>query len=188
MPMGMVKRLSRLVLYGMMGWKTEVTEPHPDKFVICLAPHTSNWDFIIGLLYSRAEGMKINFLMKKEWFFWPLGVFFRHWGGIPVNRGRHTSMTDWLAGVAQQRDTFKLCITPEGTRSLNADWKKGFYFISQKAGIPILLYGVDYEKRKIVCTKTFVPTGDLEGDMRQIKLYFKDFKGKNPELFTIGEI
>ena len=80
------------------------------------------------------------------------------------------------------------CITPEGTRSPNPDWKKGFYFIALKAGLPILLYGVDYEKKLIRCTKTIIPTGNLEDDMREIKLYFKDFKGKKPENFTIGDI
>ena len=83
---------------------------------------------------------------------------------------------------------FHLCITPEGTRSLNPDWKKGFYFIAQKAGLPILLYGLDYEKRLIQCTKTIIPCGDLEKDMREIKLYFKDFRGKIPNKFTIGDV
>lgn len=77
---------------------------------------------------------------------------------------------------------------PEGTRSLNPDWKKGFYFIAQKAGLPIILYAIDYEKKLIVSTKTIHPTGDVEKDMREIKLYFKDFKGKIPEKFTIGEV
>ena len=171
-----------------MGWTADITEPHPDKFIICLAPHTSNWDFILGLLYSRARGMKSNFLMKKEWFFWPLGPLFRKLGGIPVWRSKKTSMTDNLAETARQSETFKLCITPEGTRSANGEWKKGFYFIAQKAGIPILLYGVDYEKRLIRCTKTVIPNGDVEGQMRDIKLYFKDFKGKDPDKFTIGEV
>ena len=168
-----------------MGWTAEVTEPHPDKFIICLAPHTSNWDFLIGQLYSRSTGMKSNFLMKKEWFFWPLGILFRQMGGIPVWRSKHTSMTDNLAETARRLPAFKLCITPEGTRSKNPDWKKGFYFIAQKANIPILLYGVDYEQRRIVCTKTIIPNGDVEGQMNEIKQYFKDFKGKHPENFAI---
>ena len=168
-----------------MGWTAEVTEPHPDKFIICLAPHTSNWDFLIGQLYSRSTGMKSNFLMKKEWFFCPLGILFRRMGGIPVWRSKHTSMTDNLAETARRLPAFKLCITPEGTRSRNPEWKKGFYFIAQKAGIPILLYGVDYEQRRIVCTKTIIPNGDVEGQMHEIKQYFKDFKGKHPENFAI---
>jgi 1-acyl-sn-glycerol-3-phosphate acyltransferase len=171
-----------------MGWTADVTEDHPEKFIICLAPHTSNWDFILGLLYSRAKGMKINFLMKKEWFFWPLGPIFKRLGGIPVYRQKKTSMTDAMAEAAKQAERFRLCITPEGTRSRTEEWKKGFYFIALKAELPILLYGVDYEKKLIRCTKTVIPTGDLEKDMRDIKLYFKDFKGKKPDHFTIGEL
>ena len=171
-----------------MGWTADVTEDHPDKFIICLAPHTSNWDFILGLLYSRSIGMKINFLMKKEWFFWPLGPIFKSLGGIPVYRQKKTSMTDAMAETAKKADQFRLCITPEGTRSKTAEWKKGFYFIALKAGLPILLYGVDYEKKLISCKKTVIPIGDVETDMRDIKLYFKDFKGKKPENFTIGDV
>ena len=171
-----------------MGWTIDVTEDHSVKFIICLAPHTSNWDFIIGQLYAGTCGLKSNFLMKKEWFFWPLGSLFRKMGGIPVHRQKHTSMTDSLADAARRASEFKLCVTPEGTRSLNPEWKKGFYFIAQKAGIPILLYGLDYERRKIQCTKTIVPDGNVEGQMRDIKLYYKDFKGKHPEKFTIGDI
>ena len=103
-------------------------------------------------------------------------------------RDKKTSMTDRLAEVARKADKFSLCITPEGTRSLNPDWKLGFYFIAQKAGIPILLYGVDYERKLIECTRMIEPTGDVEGDMKEIKLYFKNFKGKNPELFTTGDV
>ena len=167
-----------------MGWTKCVTVAHPDKFIICLAPHTSNWDFIIGQLYAQAEGFKINFLMKREWFFWPLGVIFKSLGGIPVWRSKHTSMTDNLAETAKTKDSFKLCITPEGTRSPNTEWKKGFYFIALKAEIPILLYGVDYEKKKIVCTDSFTPSGNIDEDMPKIKSYFKDFKGKKPENFA----
>ncbi len=183
----MIQRICRWLLYKRMGWTVNVTVPHPSKYIICLAPHTSNWDFVIGLLYSRAEGMKTNFLMKKEWFFWPLGPWFRSLGGIPVYRSKHTRMTDSMAEAAMRADEFRLCITPEGTRSLNPDWKKGFYYIACKAQIPILLYGVDYGKRLIQCTESFVPTGDIDKEIHDIKSYFKPFKGKHPELFTTGE-
>lgn len=169
----------------MLGWKKIVDQPHPDKYIISLAPHTSNWDFVIGQLYMRAEGMRTNFLMKREWFFWPLGPIFRSMGGIPVWRDRHSSMTDRLADYARQHERFSLCITPEGTRSPNPDWKHGFYFIAQKAGIPILLYGVDYEKKEIRCTKTIIPSGDYDADLKEIKAYYKDFKGKRPENFKL---
>lgn len=184
----MLQSFCNWLLYKRLGWTVEVTQDHPDKFIICLAPHTSNWDFILGQLYIGARGMQSNFLMKKEWFFWPLGPIFKKLGGIPVYRQKHTSMTDSMAETAKNSPQFHLCITPEGTRSANPDWKKGFYFIALKAGLPILLYGIDYEKRHIQCTKTIIPSGDLEKDMREIKLYFKDFKGKIPNNFTIGDV
>lgn len=184
----MWKSFCRWLLYRRMGWTADITEAHPAKFIICLAPHTSNWDFVIGRLFAGAEGITSNFLMKREWFRGPLGPFFRRMGGIPVWRSKHTSMTDNLAETARASETFHLCITPEGTRSLNPEWKKGFYYIALKAGIPILLYGVDYKRRLIQCTRTIMPTGDIDMEMREIKLYFKDFTGKNPEKFTIGEV
>lgn len=184
----MWKSFCNWLLCKRMGWTIEVTESIPDKAIICLAPHTSNWDFLIGQLYSRAVGMRSNFLMKKEWFFWPLGSIFRSMGGIPVWRSKKTSMTDNLAATARQLSHFLLCITPEGTRSANPEWKKGFYYIAQKAEIPILLFGIDYEKKLIRCSKTVIPNGDIDAQMREIKLYFKDFKGKKPENFALGEV
>ena len=184
----MWKRFCRFLLYKCLGWHTSVTQPHPDKYIICLAPHTSNWDFVIGQLYNTAEGLGSNFLMKKEWFFWPLGGLFRRLGGIPVYRQKHCSMTDAMAETARRATHFRLCITPEGTRSAVDVWKRGFYFIALKAEMPILLYGLDYQRKLIQCSKTIAPTGDVEKDMKEIMMYFKDFKGKHPENFKIEEL
>lgn len=93
-----------------------------------------------------------------------------------------------MAETARQANVFHLCITPEGTRSRVEEWKKGFYIIAQKAQLPILLYGLDYERKLIQCTKTIIPSGNMEEDMHTIKLYFKDFRGKRPENFTTGPL
>ena len=181
-----MKRFCSFLLYNLLGWKKHVTEQHPGKYIICLAPHTSNWDFIIGQLYARAEGLDINFLMKKEWFFWPLGPIFRSWGGIPVYRDKkHASLTQTLVETANGRETFRLCITPEGTRRANPDWRKGFYYIALGAQLPVLLYGLDFEKKLIECTRTFLPTGDVDADMHEIKQYYVSYKGKKPDQFAI---
>lgn len=182
----MLQFFFRYLLYKRGGWTKKVTIEHPKKYILCLAPHTSNFDFIIGQMYMRAEGLHINFLMKKEWFWGPLGIFFKKIGGIPVFRSKHTKMTDQLAHIAQQADCFRLCITPEGTRSLNPDWKKGFYYIALNSKIPILLYGLDYDRKLIECTKCIWPSGDIDKDMQEIKNYYKNFKGKYPKKFTIG--
>ena len=180
--------IARKLLFGLMGWKEHVTVPRHDKCVICVAPHTSNWDFIIAELYYHSIGRTAGFLMKKEWFFWPMGVLFRSMGGIPVERSRHVSLTDRVAEAAIKAERFELAVTPEGTRSLATKWKRGFYFIALKAGLPIQLYAIDYKNKRIVCTKELVPSGDVEADMRLIMDYYRPYEGKYPGKFAVEDI
>ena len=181
----MLQRLSKKILFDWLGFSENVTEVLPDKCVIALAPHTSNWDFIIGKLYTTAIGESNLFLMKKEWFFWPLGIIMRRMGGIPVYRNKKTNITDSVAEQAKQADVFRVCVTPEGTRKANSDWKKGFYYIALKANIPILLYGLDFKTKTIVCTKKITPNGDVDKQLLEIKDYFRDFTGKHPDQFVL---
>ena len=181
----MKQKIYSFIYYKLLGWKTNVTVPNYDKCVICAAPHTTNWDIFIGKLFYGAIGRKTSFMMKKEWFFFPLGVIFKAVGGIPVYRGKRNSLVDQMAERFAASQKFNLAITPEGTRKANPHWKKGFYYIALKAQVPILLIGIDYEKKTITATKEIIPSGDIDKDMQEIKLYFKDFKGKRPENFAI---
>ena len=183
----MFKGLCRLI-FRKMGWQVEMTVPYRDKCIICVAPHTSNWDFIIAELYYHSIGRTAGFLMKKEWFFWPMGVLFRRMGGIPVERSRHVSLTDRVAEAAMKAERFELAVTPEGTRSLATKWKRGFYFIALKAGLPIQLYAIDYKRKRIVCTQELVPSGDVEADMRLIMDYYRPYEGKYPGKFAVEDI
>lgn len=184
----MWQRFVRWLLYRKMGWQKRITEQHPDKYIICLAPHTSNYDFLIGTLYKWAEGWKVNFLMKKEWFFFPLGLLFRRMGGIPVHRSTHTNLTQQLVDEARRRDWFHLCVTPEGTRARNSHWRHGFYHIAHQAGMPILLYAINYADKCILCTQTLHPTGNLEADMKVVNHYYQGMEGRNPGRFTLDNI
>ena len=179
--------LSKFLL-NLAGWKLGPVGEDVPKCVVCVAPHTSNWDFIIGKLFYSALDRDAGFLIKKDWFFFPFNLFFSWLGGVPVDRDKRTSVTDQMVEEFAKRDSFHLGITPEGTRKKVTEWKKGFYFIALKAHLPIHLYGLDYEKKVIQCTRQIIPSGDVDKDMREIKLYFKDFKGKKPEKFTIGNI
>lgn len=183
----MLQTLCRKLFFGIMGWKEHVTVPRHDKCIICVAPHTSNWDFIIAEIYYCAIDRTAGFLMKKEWFFWPLGPLFRRLGGVPVERSRKTSLTDQLAAKAREADRFELAVTPEGTRSRVTTWKRGFYFIALKAGLPIMLYAIDYASKTIVCTRTIRPSGDVDKDMREIMEYYRPFTGRHPEKFAVEE-
>lgn len=181
-----MQSLCKFILFRLLGWKIVASVPARQKCILCVAPHTSNLDFIIGELYYTAIGRKAQFLMKKDWFFWPLGILLRKIGGIAVNRSRKTSLTDQLAEMARTADYFNLAVTPEGTRSLSTTWKRGFYFIAQKANIPIQLYALDFKHRTIVCTKEIVPSNDMDRDLKAIMEYYQTYEGcaRHPEKFS----
>ncbi len=168
------------------GWQLSVTVPDYEKCVICVAPHTSNWDFIVGKLAYLSIGRQAGFLMKKDWFFFPLGSLFRAMGGVPVERSRRTDMVGQIVARYNKSARMALAITPEGTRKPNKEWKRGFYYIAQQANIPIVLAYIDYGRKRIGLERTFIPTGDVEADMVEIKKYYMPFAGKNPDWFVTG--
>ena len=184
--MGITRNLCRFIFHRLMGWKAVVNVPDFDKSILCVAPHTSNLDLFIGKLFITAVGRKAGFVMKKEWFVWPLGYFFRQMGGIPVNRGQGTSLIGEVVEIAQRSKRFNLAITPEGTRAANPKWHLGFYVIASQAELPIVLLAIDYEKKEVRMEKYLMPSKDRKGDIRTIQTYFKDVKGRHPENFLTG--
>lgn len=176
--------LSSLILKA-AGWKVEVKAPNFDKCLICVAPHTSNWDFILGLLAYDSVGRKAGFLMKESWFFFPLGFFFKALGGIPVARkNKKGSLVDSLVRKFETSSRLQIAITPEGTRSRTTKWHTGFLQISYKAGIPCLLGAIDARTRTITVNDVFYSTGDTEEDMRKIKQYYRKYTGIYPDKFS----
>ena len=163
----------------LFGWKVVVTLPDYSKCVICVAPHTSNWDFILGKLAYGSIGRKAGFLMKKEWFFFPLGYLFRAMGGIPVDRKSSSSLTDQLADRFEKNDRLAIAITPEATRKPNPDWKLGFYYTALKAQVPIVLAYIDYKDKQIGLTQSIIPSGNVEKEMTEIKNFYRNRQGKN---------
>ena len=181
-----MKRAISSFILRLFGWTVEVDVPDYPKCVICVAPHTSNWDFFIGKLAYLSIGRYAGFMMKKEWFFPPLGSLLKSMGGVPVSRDRHTDMVSQLVEIFKSRKRFSIAITPEATRKANADWKKGFYYIAMKAEVPIILVAIDYPSKTITSNKVIIPSGDVDKDMREIKLYYQQFRGKHPENFATG--
>jgi 1-acyl-sn-glycerol-3-phosphate acyltransferase len=181
----MKKALCHFLLVKILGWKIRVTVPDYKKCIIVVAPHTSNWDFILGEIFYSAIGRKTNLLMKKEWFFFPINIILRSIGVIPVDRGHSSSLTSQLIKHAKNQSEFHLAITPEGTRSANSKWKRGFYHIAMGAQIPIVLYAIDFPSKTIVGEKVIIPTGDADKEIEDIKKYYTHFVGKNPENFKI---
>ena len=176
-----MRKFSRFIL-KLMGWNIDETTPENVKqCVVVVGPHTSNWDFIIGRLAFRNYGVKAKFLIKKEAFVFPFGFFLKRLGGIPVDRKKNNNLTQYAVDLFKNNEVLFLTFTPEGTRSYNPNWKKGFYFIAQKAKVPIYIAYIDYKNKKGGFHSLLEPTGDVNKDIAYIKKVLSQYSGKYPE-------
>lgn len=168
-----------------MGWTFHLRIPNIPKCVVCVAPHTSNWDFIIGELAIRSVGRKAGFLMKDTWFFFPLGYIMRAIGGIPVKQHTHTNVSEHVVDALNKNPHLWIAVTPEGTRSPNPHWHKGFLHIAREAGVPIALAYIDYAKHEACIDRIFQSSGDVDADIAEIKNYYSQFTAKFPDKFAL---
>ncbi len=160
-------------------WRIEGVIPEGlNKYIIIVAPHTSNWDFLVGIIVRGALGFHSNYLGKKSLFKPPFGFLFKSIGGIPVERSKPTNMVDQVVTEIKKRKKFGLAIAPEGTRRKVDKWKTGFYFIALKAGIPIIPVQMDWEHRLVRFMEPFYPSGDISIDLPIIQSVFIHIKGR----------
>jgi 1-acyl-sn-glycerol-3-phosphate acyltransferase len=166
------------------GWRTDVVFPHHHikKYIVIVAPHTSSWDFFVGLAYRSILYMThTHYLGKKELFKPPLGFIFRWLGGIPVDRTNHHNLVDEVVKIFEQHKIFSLAIAPEGTRKRVEKLKTGFYFMARKANVPIIMVGLDFKNKTVVISNALYPTNDQEHDFKLIHNFYRPIEGKNPE-------
>lgn len=177
----MIKKIATFI-YRSCGWKAEGEIPKElKKYIIIAAPHTSNWDFFYGQLFFLMKGIPIKFFIKKEWYFFPFNYLFDSLGGIPVNRNKSQKLTDQIAEQFNLHEELVVMIPVEGTRKYNPNWKKGFYYIAQKANVPIVLGYIDYENKIGGLGPVFYITDDVEKDIETLKNFYRNIKGKYPE-------
>ena len=167
-----------------LGWRTDVVFPHHHlkKYVVIIAPHTSNWDFFMGLAYRSLLHMThTHYLAKKELFQPPFGFIFRWLGGTPVDRSNHHNVVDEVVKIFDQHKEFSLAIAPEGTRQRVDKLKTGFYFIARKAHVPIIMVGLDYKNKTVVISDALYCTNDQGSDFNKIHFFYRPIEGKYPE-------
>lgn len=165
------------------GWKIEGKSPNLKKFLVIVAPHTSNWDFFVGYLSKAYLDFNPNFLAKKELFSIPVvGWFLKKVGGYPVYRSKKTNLVDQVVALYNTEEEFVMTITPEGTRSYSPDWKTGFYRIADKAKVPIVKVAFDYATKTLSIAEPVFTRGEMEKEIEEIKEYYRQFTGKHPEL------
>jgi 1-acyl-sn-glycerol-3-phosphate acyltransferase len=168
-------------LLRLFGWRVKLVWPAVPKAVVIFYPHTSNWDFVVGILARFAIAIPIGFVGKDTLFRPPFGGLFRALGGIPVNRRQSTGFVDGLIAAFRQADSLYLAIAPEGTRSKVDHWKSGFYRAALATGVPVGLAFIDYSRREIGIEHWLTLTGDEAADLARLRACYSDRRGKRPE-------
>ncbi len=179
----MLAWLSKKIL-NWCGWQIIGQPPSINKYVIIVAPHTSNWDFFIFLLLKFHCRLKVNFIGKHTIFIGPIGWFLRKIGGIPVVRSENHNMVDSIAEAFEQNEAMIFALSPEGTRSLKDCWRSGFYFIALKAKVPLQLCFLDTATQTLGFGPLLELSGDQVTDLALLKNFYADKKGIKPELFS----
>ena len=178
----MKKQLYKFIYNRMIGWKLIGTiDESIKKCVIIVIPHTSNLDFLIALLVRGIMNIEINFIGKKELFNFPFGYYFRSVGGVALDRSGGKNNVDATAEIYSKHKIFRLALSPEGTRKKVTELRTGFYYIAQKANVPIIPVAFDYGKKEVKVGNPIYVTGNYEKDIKIILPHFKDVKGINAE-------
>lgn len=163
-----------------LGWRVIDHRPKPMGSAIYLVvPHTSNWDFFLGLLARSVAHINANYLAKKSLFDSPMGWFFRASGGYPVDRSKSTNLTDQVVNYFRSVPGFSVAITPEGTRSKVEAWKTGFWRIAKGAQVPLILTSFDYGRKEVTLSAPYHVGEDMEQDIIRLKEYFQPFTGRH---------
>ena len=180
-----MKKVS-LIILKLLNYKIDIVNiPQEKKYVLVFAPHTSWTDFALGKIALTAMGIHTTFLIKKELFFFPLGIFLNYLGGYPVDRKHAKNLTDLLAKYIKEKEEIAFLITPEGTRKRVETWKRGFYYIAQKANVPLALAYLDYRERKGGIGPIFYPTGNYEEDFQKVENFYRGMRGKRKGYFNL---
>lgn len=177
------QRVFGLSFLKLAGWEAVGNVPDTPKFVMTLAPHTSNWDFILILAVLYVLGVQFHWFGKKQLFRWPVGGFFKWLGGIPIDRGSRKNMVQQTAGIIQSREQMLVGIAPEGTRSNTKYWKTGFYHIAHQAQVPIVFAYLDYSRKVGGLGPIMNPIGDIEEDMKIIRNFYSGITAKHPHKY-----
>ncbi|CAB0151579.1 1-acyl-sn-glycerol-3-phosphate acyltransferase [Pseudidiomarina piscicola] len=163
------------------GWKVQGQLPATRQAIIPVAPHTSNWDFFVGVFVMLALGLNLSYLGKHTIFRFPVNGLLRWLGGIPLDRRSAQGVVGQMVSEFQQRGQLILALSPEGTRTKVKEWKRGFLHIAKAAHVPVVPVALDFAKKTVdICPPIFI-TGDIDSELARVKQALSHAVGKNPE-------
>jgi 1-acyl-sn-glycerol-3-phosphate acyltransferase len=175
---GPVSRALGHAVLAASGWRVTGTIPNIRKFVIIAAPHTSNWDFVVGIAAKLALRLGVTFFGKDSLFRFPLGALMRAWGGMPVDRSTSNDVVSGIVDEFARRDTLVIALAPEGTRKPVERWRTGFYHIAHAARVPIVPVALNFGAKEIQIGEPFDTTGDVEHDVAALRARFAGVRGR----------
>lgn len=168
------------LLLKIIGWKTTGDYPrHIKKKILAAAPHTSNWDFPLGVMVRGTLNDDVKYIGKASLFKPPIGWIMKALGGVPVDRSKSNNFVQGVVDLFQGRNELSILFAPEGTRKKVEKFKTGFYHIARLANIPILPVVLDYDKKEFRFEPLYYPTSNIEADIENIEKIFKGVKGYN---------
>lgn len=176
------RTLGRLTL-GTAGWRFVGDAPHHARMVLVVAPHTSNWDFPLGVAAMLALGLRVRWLGKHTLFRGPFGSILRWLGGIPVRRGERLGAVDDAVDAFRTHDALVLALAPEGTRKRVDTWKTGYYSIAERAGVPIVPVWFDWSRREIGFGTPVAATGGADSLTAALRALYRKEMARRPENF-----
>jgi 1-acyl-sn-glycerol-3-phosphate acyltransferase len=161
------------------GWTLEGRVPTDKKILLIAAPHTSNWDWVIGVAGLLALGIRLTYIAKHTLFKGPLGWVMKKTGGVPVDRESAERTVDEIVRQFNQSERLYYAIAPEGTRKQVERWKTGFLRVAYKAKVPVLMVSFDYRKKRILIGDCAELSGDIDRDLESVQRYYSQFSGRN---------
>ncbi len=177
------RRVLGILLMKISGWRIAGTMPDMPKFVMIVAPHTSNWDFFNGFTAYLTLRLDTTWLAKHTVFFWPLGILARRFGGMPIDRSRGANVVRTFIDEFSRRERMSITITPEGTRGRVPEWKLGFLRIAAEANVPVVPVALDYSRKLVTIMPAMMPGNDAEADLAKIKALYSPEMARYPENF-----
>jgi 1-acyl-sn-glycerol-3-phosphate acyltransferase len=178
---GTVSRAAGRLMLRLLGWRITGEIPNRRKFVIIVAPHSSNWDFPVGVAAKMSLGLRALWLGKDSLFRFPLGIVMRALGGMPVDRSTSNDVVNAVVARFAGQERLVLALAPEGTRKKVDRWRTGFYHIAHAAQVPIVPVALNWKERAIEIRAPFHTSGDLDGDLAVLQRLFADVPGRRPK-------
>lgn len=183
---GALTRAVGHLMLGLLGWRVEGTLPDRRKIVAIVAPHSSNLDFLIAIGLVFTWNLRVRYIGKKELFRFPLGPIMKWLGGIPIDRQNPRGVIDQVVAEIDRSDQILLGIAPEGTRTLGARWKSGFYWMATRSGAAIIPVYLDWSRRVIGILPPVETTADAKADLARIVEIFARFPRKDGRTIEVG--